>query len=95
MKLQSRIMKEIYFFYKIGMILWWLLLLIHDYFWNIRGLNNGKCREIRARLNNLKPGMAILIETRAKATKAITIKNKLGQRWTYADNYCSHNNGII
>lgn len=46
--------------------------------WNVRGLNNSvKCREIGTRLNNLNLDMVILVETKVKKTKTITVKNKL------------------
>lgn len=64
--------------------------------WNVRGLNNsGKCREIGTRLNSLNPDMVILIETRVKQTKAINIRKKINHRWSYIENYASHNNGRI
>lgn len=64
--------------------------------WNVRGLNNSvKCREIETRLNNLNLDMVILVETKVKKTKTITVRNKLNHIWSYIDNHSSHNNGRI
>ncbi|XP_058777117.1 uncharacterized protein LOC131651471 [Vicia villosa] len=64
--------------------------------YNIRGLNKtGKVREISFCLNQLKPDMAILVETRVKASNADKIRNKLGIYWSYMDNYSHHENGNL
>lgn len=56
--------------------------------WNLRGLNNSeKCREIATHLQSLNPDISILIETRVKQNKVISIRNKLGGKWSYIDNY--------
>lgn len=63
---------------------------------NVIGLNNvGKCREIEACFDKIKPALAILLEIRAKSTKTDIIRNKLGKNWMFADNYSKHDNGRI
>lgn len=64
--------------------------------WNVRGINNaGKSREVFQRLNKLNPVLAILVETRVKQQKAQNIRNKMGSKWQYLDNYEKHSNGRI
>ncbi|CAK8578493.1 unnamed protein product [Lathyrus sativus] len=64
--------------------------------WNIRGLNNvGKIREIRSRLQELKPAIIILIGTRVKEAKAKAVREKLMIYNKHIDNYKDHTNGRI
>ena len=64
--------------------------------WNVRGCNNiAKVREINFRLSDLQVAVAILVETRVKEGKSMSIRKKLGQRWCYLDNYTHHPNGRI
>ncbi|CAK8533949.1 unnamed protein product [Lathyrus sativus] len=64
--------------------------------WNIRGLNKvGKICEIRSRLQELKPAIIILIETRVKEAKAKVIREKLMIYDKHVDNYKDHMNGRI
>lgn len=64
--------------------------------WNIRALNNvGKCREIDTRLKNLNLVIIILFETRVKMNKAALIRDEVGHKWSYFDNYDGHTNGRI
>lgn len=66
------------------------------YFWNFRGINNiSMCREISSRLNSMNPDLAILVETSVKVPKANYVRNKLGNKWSFFDNYSKHNNGRI
>lgn len=43
----------------------------------------------------MHPDLIILIETRVKGNKAGNIRNKLGNKWSYIDNYNNHANGKI
>ncbi|XP_058725453.1 uncharacterized protein LOC131596725 [Vicia villosa] len=64
--------------------------------WNIRGLNKaGKQREICSHLNDLRPGIFILIETRVKHQKAIKIRDNMRLYKCFLDNYQHHDNGRI
>ncbi|CAK8531629.1 unnamed protein product [Lathyrus sativus] len=64
--------------------------------WNVIGINNaGKSREVFARINNLNPALSILVGTRVKHHKAQSIRNKLGTKRKYLDNYEKHYNGKI
>lgn len=64
--------------------------------WNVRGINNaGKCHEVSSRLNQMKPVIAVLIETRVKIHNAVKVRNKIGHHWQVIDNYEKHNNGRI
>ncbi|CAK8530761.1 unnamed protein product [Lathyrus sativus] len=64
--------------------------------WNIRGLNKvGKICEIRSRLQEIKPAIIILIETRVKEAKAKAIREKLMVYDNHIDNYKDHTNGRI
>src|SRR3954466_15156863 len=64
--------------------------------WNVRGLNKvGKLMEISSRLRELQPDIMMLLETRVKANKANKIREKIGLRGRYLDNYINHSNGRI
>ncbi|XP_058784644.1 uncharacterized protein LOC131659472 [Vicia villosa] len=64
--------------------------------WNIKGLNKAdKLREISSHLLKLQPDIIVLIETRVKESKASMIRNKLGFKGNYIDNYCHHGNGRL
>ncbi|CAK8563337.1 unnamed protein product [Lathyrus sativus] len=64
--------------------------------WNIRRLNKvGKICEIRSHLQELKPAIIILIETRVKEAKAKVVREKLMIYHKHIDNYKDHTNGRI
>ena len=64
--------------------------------WNVRGCNDiAKIREIGSRLFELNCAVAILVETRVKKDKSKKVRNNLGHRWHYIDNYDFHHNGRI
>ncbi|XP_058756408.1 uncharacterized protein LOC131629639 [Vicia villosa] len=64
--------------------------------WNTRGLNKkGKLREISSRLLELKPTIAILLETRVKESNANRIRAELHLPNNYLDNYMYHFNGRV
>lgn len=64
--------------------------------WNIRGLNKvGKTIEISSRLKSLNPTTIVLLETRVRKNKALTVRNKLNLNMKYLDNYDKHENGRI
>lgn len=62
--------------------------------WNVRGMNNsGKSREVISRINKINIVLYILVETRVKHIKAQAIRNKMGTKWSFLDNYEKHHNG--
>ncbi|XP_058756821.1 uncharacterized protein LOC131630043 [Vicia villosa] len=64
--------------------------------WNIRGLNKaGKQREICSHLNDLRPDICILIETRVKIQKANKVRENMRLYDSFLDNYHHHDNGRI
>lgn len=80
----------------IGTMLSWSLTKVHDSVLECEGINNsGKCREISSRLNQMNVDMVILVETRVKQSNFVSVRRKLGQRWSFRDNYSKHKNGRI
>lgn len=64
--------------------------------YNVGGINKvDKLREIFSRLNDLQPEISILLETRVKQPKAITISDKMKHYDSFVDNYQHHVNGRI
>lgn len=64
--------------------------------WNMRGLNKrSRHIEIRASLKKLNVSCIALLETKVKANKVDSIRNKFGQQWRFIDNYDKHSNGRI
>lgn len=64
--------------------------------WNIRGLNKrAKLREISSRLYSLQLDVAILLETHVKQDNTGNCRKRLGNNWSYIDNYAHHANGRI
>lgn len=64
--------------------------------WNIKVLNKVvKIREDRSHLSIIKPAITVLVETRVKAHKASTIREKLHFQGEWLDNYLDHPNGRI
>ncbi|XP_058776969.1 uncharacterized protein LOC131651321 [Vicia villosa] len=62
----------------------------------IPGLNKGgKLREICSRLQELKPEIMILLETRVKINKVAAIRGKSHLKDKFIDNYQKHLNGIM
>ncbi|XP_058761622.1 uncharacterized protein LOC131635037 [Vicia villosa] len=60
---------------------------------NMRGLNRSwEFREIATRLKKLNPEIGIFIETRVKQNKANGIRSKLGNHWSFINNYNKHEN---
>lgn len=64
--------------------------------WNVRGINKeARKREVRSYLHVLQVPVIALLKTRVKLDNAHIIRLKLGNKWSYIDNYFHHHSGRI
>lgn len=64
--------------------------------WNVYGLNKkGKLSEISLCFLELRPKIIVLLETRVKKDKYLSIRKILNLKGTYFDSYANHDNSRI